>query len=286
MTTFKNKLCVLTGGSSGIGLSIAEDLARQGARLLLIARDPAKLERVASDLRARGAQEVAVLSADVSRAEDCARIAPAIAELGAAADLVINSAGVVSAGLLDEVPAEEWQRLFGINVFGLVGVLQAVIPAMRERAQRDGSGGHIVNVASAAGLVGFPGMAAYGATKAAVVALSESLRAELAGYGIGVTAVCPGFVQTPIAETVTLHGRMNTPRMQREIQQWFQRNNLQAETVAAATLRGIRRNQALVVVGRDARAGYWSKRLAPRILSRITAKVGQRTTRAERGSAR
>jgi len=104
MKDFRNKLCVVTGGSSGIGLAVAEALAREGARLLLVARDPAALERAAQQLRALGAAEVQVLSADVARDADIARLPAAIAAMAPAADLVVNSAGIVSGGLLHEVP--------------------------------------------------------------------------------------------------------------------------------------------------------------------------------------
>lgn len=275
---FRNKLCVITGGSSGIGLAVAEALAQQGARLLLVARDPAALERAAQQLRALGAAEVQVLSADVARDADVARLPAAVAAMAPAADLVVNSAGIVSGGLLHEVPLDEWRRLHEINVLGVVRVLQAVLPAMLTRASRGEGGGHVVNIASGAGLIGFTGLGSYVASKAAVVGLTESLRSELAASGIGVTAVCPGFVQTPIAAKVQLFGRMDTPRTQRFIQDWFARNNLQAATVARRTLQAVRRNQRMVVVGRDAVSGYWTKRLAPWLLEQFMTRSARPLT--------
>lgn len=268
---FRNKLCVLTGGSSGIGYAVAEALAREGARLLLVARDEAGLESAAGRLQALGAAEVRTLSADVAREDEVARLAPAIAAMAPAADLVVNSAGIVSGGLLHEVPVEEWQRLHEVNVVGLVRVLQATVPAMLARTAQ--GGGHVVNIASAAGLVGFPGLSAYGSTKAAVVSLSESLRVELAAAGIGVTAVCPGFVKTPIAAKFRLFGRMENARTQRMVHEWFERNDLAAEVVAHRTLAAVRRNRRLVVVGRDAVPGYWTKRLAPGLLERMLKRM-------------
>jgi len=278
MKDFRNKLCVVTGGSSGIGLAVAEALAREGARLLLVARDPAALERAAQQLRALGAAEVQVLSADVARDADIARLPAAIAAMAPAADLVVNSAGIVSGGLLHEVPMEEWRRLHEVNVLGVVRVLNAVLPAMLARAARGEGGGHVVNIASGAGLIGFTGLGSYVASKAAVVGLTESLRSELAASGIGVTAVCPGFVQTPIASKVQLFGRMDTPRTQRFIQNWFARNNLQATTVARRTLQAVRRNQRMVVVGRDAVSGYWTKRLAPWLLEQFMTRSARPLT--------
>lgn len=270
---FTGKLCVVTGGSSGIGLAIAELLARQQARLLLVARDEAMLASAAERLRGLGAAEVEALSADVASDEQMQALAPAIKRLAPAADLVINCAGIVSAGNVQEVPLEEWRRLHDINVLGVVRVLQATLPEMLARAARGEGGGHIVNIASAAGLVGFTGLGAYGATKAAVVGFGESLRGELHGSGIGVTTVCPGFVKTPIAGKLRLFGSMDTPRTRRFIDNWFERNNLEAETVARKALDGVRRNRRLVVVGRDARSGYWTKRLSPAVLEYFMARM-------------
>lgn len=279
---FSGKLCVITGGSSGIGYSVAEALAAQGARLLLVARDSAMLEAAAARLRAAGAAEVAVLSADVARDEEVARLPAAIATMAPAADLVVNSAGIVSAGLLHEVPLEEWRRLHEVNVLGVVRVIDAVLPAMLARGK---GGGHIVNIASAAGLIGFPGLGAYAATKSAVVGFGESLRGELARQGIGVTTVCPGFVKTPIASKLRLFGRMNNPRTEAFVQDWFTRNNLTPETVARRTLDGVRHNRKLVVIGRDARAGYWTKRLLPGVLDRLLARMSPRASRAASAQA-
>lgn len=259
---FKDKLCVITGGSSGIGLAVAEALAREGARLLLVARDPAALDKAAAQLRTLGASEVQTLSADVSRDEDVARLPAAIQAMAPAADLIVNSAGIVSGGLLHEVPLDEWRRLHEINVLGVVRVIDAVLPAMLARGQ----GGQIVNIASGAGLVGFPSLSAYGATKSAVITMGECMRSELAASRIGVTTVCPGFVKTPIASKFKLFGRMDNERTQRFVATWFERNNLEAHTVARKTLAAVRANRGLVVVGRDVVSGYWTKRFSPRLL--------------------
>lgn len=269
ITSFHNKLCVITGGSSGIGLAIAERLAREQAQLLLVARGEAALEAAAERLRALGATQVQTLVADVASDPEMQKLAPAIAAMGVAADLVVNSAGIVSGGLLCDVPMDEWRRLHEINVLGLLRVLQATLPAMQARAERGDGGGHLVNIASAAGLLGFPGLAAYGATKSAVITLGESLRLELAASGIGVTTVCPGFVQTPIAGKFRLFGRMDNERTRRFVSDWFVRNRLSADTVAERALAAVRRNRRLVVVGRDAVSGYWSKRLVPGLLERM-----------------
>ncbi len=255
------KLVVITGGSSGIGLALAELSLQRGAQVLLVARNEEKLAACAKRL---GCQDrVHTVSADVSRSADVRRIRTATRAVAPCADLLVNSAGVVSAGLLHEVPMGEWDRLHRINVRGLVMVLQALIPDMIAQSGADHQQRHIVNVSSAAGFSSVPGMSAYGATKAAVTALSESLRGELADVGIGVTAVCPGFVKTPIAETIQLFGRMNSPRVEKQISRLFALGNLSPEKVAQRTLRGVARNRGMVVIGREAKASQAAKRLFP-----------------------
>ncbi|MFA5940854.1 MAG: SDR family NAD(P)-dependent oxidoreductase [Sinimarinibacterium sp.] len=278
---FNQRICVVTGGSSGIGLAVANALAHEGARLLLVARDTEALERAAQGLRELGAAEVRCLSADVGRDEDVARLQGAIREMGPCADLIVNSAGIVSGGVLTDVPMTEWRRLHEVNVMGVLRVLHAVLPAMLARAARGEGGGHIVNIASGAGLIGFPGLSAYGATKAAVVSLGESLRGELCGAGIGVTTVCPGFVKTPIAGKFKLFGRMDNERTQRMVLDWFERNNLEAATVAHKALDAVRSNRALVVVGKDVVSGYWTKRIAPRVLERVLRRMAPRGHRRD-----
>lgn len=275
LKNIKGKLVVVTGGSSGIGYSIAERMAGLGARLLLVARNEAKLNTAATQLRKQGAEEVLTLSVDVANADDLSKLRDKVAEMGAAADVVINSAGIVSAGLLHEMPISEWDRLHGVNVRGLVLVLQTLIPEMIAENAKDGQARHIVNIASAAGYSGVPGMSAYGATKAAVTALSESLRAELGAHQIGVTAVCPGFVKTPIAETVQLFGRMNTPKTQKNIEKMFAYGNLSPETVAEQTLKAIGKNKGFVTIGRDAVGGHLLKRFAPGMFSAVVAKTAR-----------
>lgn len=265
------KLAVITGGSSGIGYAIAQELVLRGARALLVARDVNKLEQACLRLNQIRPGSTSFVQADVSLSEDIARIAEQARALSGAADLLINSAGIVSAGLLFETPIAEWDRLHNLNVRGLVQVLQALVPDMIAQAKTDKQARHIINIASAAGYSGSPGMSAYGATKAAVIALSESLRAELAADKIGVTAICPGFVITPIAETVQLFGSMDNPKTRRTIEKMFAAGNLYPEQVARVAVQAIQDNKFLVSVGREAVGAHWLKRLSPRLLARVVA---------------
>ena len=173
--------------------------------------------------------------------------------------------GVVMGGLCWEVEPDDWRRLHEINVMGVVHGIRAFVPLMIQR----GVGGHIVNMASVSGFVGVGGMATYSASKFAVVGLSESLRADLHRYRIGVSTVCPGFVRTPIQSKVKLVGALDTPRSRARVDRDFARSTLMPDEVARYTLRAIERNQALVYPGREARMAALMHRIAPGLLARM-----------------
>ncbi|MGH8692801.1 MAG: SDR family NAD(P)-dependent oxidoreductase [Burkholderiales bacterium] len=253
---------MITGANSGIGEAIALALAREGARLILTARDAQRLETVRAQCAVLGA-ETLTFSADVTDETQVQALADFAHGRVPAVDLLINNAGVVMAGLVTEVPAEDWRRLHDINVMGVVHSCRAFLPKMTARKQ----GGHVVNIASVAGFAGQRGMSTYCASKFAVMGLSECLRAEMHRHGIGVTVVCPGYVRTPIEGKVKVVGRMNTPKVLQNVQRDFKRG-LKPETVAARTLTGIRRNQAIVRIGREAFLAHTLKRWAPGLLER------------------
>jgi NAD(P)-dependent dehydrogenase (short-subunit alcohol dehydrogenase family) len=179
---------LVTGGSSGIGLAIARMLRDEGFELTLVSRRPERVEAAASEL---GAEAIAANMAD---AEDCARIVAEHRERFGRLDVLVNSAGIGIGGLVEELPSKSLDIQLGVNLRGLFLVTQAAIPLLRE------SRGWIVNLASIAGTVPTPGLATYGATKAAVIALTRSLNDELDGDGIRAIALCPGFVDTPMAQ--------------------------------------------------------------------------------------
>jgi NAD(P)-dependent dehydrogenase (short-subunit alcohol dehydrogenase family) len=179
---------LVTGGSSGIGLAIARALQEEGFDLTLVSRRPEKIEAAAADLGAFG------IAANVADEEDCARIVAEHRDRYGRLDMLVNSAGVGIGGRVEDLPAKHLDLQLGVNLRGLFLVTQAAIPLLRE------SRGWIVNLASIAGTVPTPGLATYGATKAAVIALTRSLNAELDADGVRAIALCPGFVDTPMAQ--------------------------------------------------------------------------------------
>jgi NAD(P)-dependent dehydrogenase (short-subunit alcohol dehydrogenase family) len=179
---------LVTGGSSGIGLAIARMLREDGFELTLASRTAEKVEAAAAEL---GAQAVA---ADVGSEEDCERLVAAHVERFAGLDVLVNSAGVGAGAKVEELSTKLWDLQLGVNLRGLFLVTRAAIPHLRA------SRGLVVNLASIAGTIPAPGLAAYGAAKAGVISLTRSLNAELEADGIRATAIAPGFVDTPMAE--------------------------------------------------------------------------------------
>ena len=178
---------LVTGGSSGIGLAIARMLREEGFELTLASRTREKVEAAASELGAFGTQ------ADLSREEDCVRIVAEHRERFDGLDMLVNSGGIGIGGTVESLVTKHIDLQLGVNLRGLLLVTREAIPLLKV------SRGWIVNLASIAGTSATPGLTVYGATKAAVIALTRSVNAELDGDGVRAIALCPGFVDTPMA---------------------------------------------------------------------------------------
>jgi NAD(P)-dependent dehydrogenase (short-subunit alcohol dehydrogenase family) len=178
---------LVTGGSSGIGLAIARALRDDGYELTLASRTAEKVEAAAAELDAYA------VAADVSREDDCERLVAAHAERFGGLDVLVNSAGIGIGGRIEDLQAKHVDLQLGVNLRGLILVTRHALPLLKA------SRGHVINLASIAGTEPTPGLAVYGATKAAVLALTRSLNAEVEGDGVRCTAVAPAFVDTPMA---------------------------------------------------------------------------------------
>ena len=189
-----DRAALITGGSSGIGLAIARMLKDEGYELTLASRRPERVQAAAEEL---GAVAVA---ADVGNADDCQRLVDEHRERFGRIDMLVNSAGIGIGGRVEDLPVKHLDLQIGVNLRGLFLVTQAAIPLLRE------SRGWIVNLASIAGTLPTPGLATYGATKAAVISLTRSLNEELDADGVRAVALCPGFVDTPMAQWSGLAG--------------------------------------------------------------------------------
>jgi NAD(P)-dependent dehydrogenase (short-subunit alcohol dehydrogenase family) len=199
MRELRGKVAVVTGAASGIGRAMAERFAREGMKLVLADVQPGPLAE-AREAIARGGAEAIAVPTDVSKGEQVEALAKRAFETYGAAHVLCNNAGVGSGGLTWEMPLADWEWVVGVNQWSVVHGIRAFIPRMIAQGE-----GHVVNTASVAGLVAPPGMAAYCATKHAVVAISECLHHDLAITGNGskvhVSVLCPGWVKTNIADS-------------------------------------------------------------------------------------
>jgi NAD(P)-dependent dehydrogenase (short-subunit alcohol dehydrogenase family) len=195
MEKLAERVAVITGGASGIGLGIARAGAAAGMKLALLDVEAGALAVARRGLEEQGASVIAVC-ADVSDPASLAAAAEQVLSRHGRIDLVCNNAGVLTQGALADSSVRDWEWLVGVNLLGVVHGVRVFVQHIRAH----GEGGHVVNTASIAGLSALPGLGIYTATKHAVVALSEVLREELAPEGIGVSVLCPGGVRTRIHE--------------------------------------------------------------------------------------
>jgi NAD(P)-dependent dehydrogenase (short-subunit alcohol dehydrogenase family) len=246
---------LVTGGASGLGLALVQRFAARGDRVLSC--DLADPGAELSDPQSAGADHASDNSAgaspvtrrrlDVRCAEDWeAACAWVQAEWGGL-DVLVNNAGVAGGGRIDVCSPEEWQRIFDVNLFGVVRGTRAFTPMLKAQGA-----GRIVNIASLAGLVHPPGMGSYNAVKAAVVAFSETAAHELAPYGVGCTVVCPSFFRTRLMDSM----RGEDADLARSMSRLVDRSAISADDVAAAVLEGIDRGDQLVLPDEPARAAY------------------------------
>ncbi len=258
----RDRLALVTGAGSGIGRATASALARQGARLLLVDRDAGALEKVGESLA--GSQTIACDVGDERAMEQLA--ARVLSEHGVP-DVVVNNAGIGVGGPFLDTGPDDWRRIVDINLLGVVHGCRLFGRAMVERGQ----GGQIVNTASAAAFSPAKDLAAYASTKAAVLMLSECLRAELHPHGIGVTAVCPGFIATNITRTTRYVGRgeAEQQRLAERITQIYKRRNFTPERVAEEVIEAIAVNRPVAVITPEAKVMRALSRLAPGVLRRL-----------------
>jgi short-subunit dehydrogenase len=197
--TFAGQVAVITGASSGIGWELARQLARQGCRVGLVARRRDHLEKLAADIHAAGGKAALAMADVADRAQTLAAIASVRGDLGPI-DLLIANAGVGAPTRLNPPNISDIEKMFQVNMLGVVYALEAVLPEMLARRQ-----GHVAAVSSLASWKGLPGESAYCASKAALNVYLEGLRIELRDHGVAVTTICPGFVKTPMTDVNKFH---------------------------------------------------------------------------------
>ncbi|MEV5531705.1 SDR family oxidoreductase [Streptomyces prunicolor] len=261
---FGGQLVLVTGAGSGIGRATAFAFAESGARVVAVDRDTESAARTAELARLIGAPEAWAETVDVSDEQAMEKLAAKVAAEYGVVDVLVNNAGIGLSGSFFDTTPEDWKKVLDVNLWGVIHGCRLFGKQMAERGQ----GGHIVNTASAAAFQPSKALPAYSTSKAAVLMLSECLRAELSGQGIGVSAICPGLVNTNITSTAHFAGvdADEEKRRQKKSARLYGLRNYPPEKVADAILRAVVRNEAVVPVTPEARGAHLMSRFAPRAL--------------------
>ncbi len=261
---FGGQLVLVTGAGSGIGRATAFAFAESGARVVAVDRDAESAARTAELARLIGAPEAWAETVDVSDEQAMEKLAEKVAAEYGVVDVLVNNAGIGLSGSFFDTTPEDWKKVLDVNLWGVIHGCRLFGKQMAERGQ----GGHIVNTASAAAFQPSKALPAYSTSKAAVLMLSECLRAELSGQGIGVSAICPGLVNTNITSTAHFAGvdADEEKRRQKKSARLYGMRNYPPEKVADAIVRAVVRNEAVVPVTPEARGAHLMSRFAPRAL--------------------
>ncbi|HYO23935.1 MAG TPA: SDR family NAD(P)-dependent oxidoreductase [Lacipirellulaceae bacterium] len=254
MKQIRGKRALVTGAASGIGRAIALRLADEGANLVLVDINEAGLEAVVAEARQRGVEAVG-RRCDLTQPTQISAVTWEVLRTYRGVDILVNNAGITYYGRTPNMSAENWRRILAVNLHAPLQFTRELLPRMLKRGDA-----HVLNVASICGLVGLARVAAYTTTKFALVGFSESLRHECGRAGLGVTALCPGLVDTNLFAAAPL-GR--DVRAQKQPPRWVM---CTPEKVADRAIRAIYRNQGVVVMQPMSRLLYWAKRFVPGLL--------------------
>ena len=261
------KLVVVTGAAGGIGRATALAFAEDGAKIVASDIDQARLDALAAEL---GDRALLVKKVDVADRAQMAAFAADVHAKAPAADVVVNNAGVAVGAAFLDTSLDDWDWLLGINLKGVIHGCHFFLPKMVER----GAGGHIVNISSILGIYPAPQVTAYVASKFAVLGFSQSLRAEMEPHQIGVTAICPGMINTGIIEGSRMNGQHDGRRA--KVAATFAKGGAPPALVAKTILDAVRTNAAVRTVGRDAAVIHALTRVAPRMTSKLGAQLARR----------
>jgi len=260
---FPGKRVLITGANSGFGKAMAMHFGRNGWRVAVTGRRPDAVNAAAAEVRDAGAAEVLEILIDVSRSADFEAAARLVEEQWGGLDILVNNAGILDSAKLHEITLEQWHRIVDINFWGVVYGCHAFVPMLIRQ-----QGGYVLNMASSAGLFALPEMAHYSVPKAAVIALSETMKAELARYGIGVTVSCPAAFKSDLLKDGVDVTRSVTLRSLDKDQQTGRHTS---ESVAAHAIRNMERNHLYDIAHDSMELLWFVKRLMPETIYRLFA---------------
>lgn len=267
--SFTDSVVVITGGSRGLGLAIARELAREGARLVLIARDIEELERARQELGTE-AGTVHVIACDVGVAEQVEAAMAEVQERFGRIDVLINDAGILQFGPLAHMSRDDFESAMNVHLWGPFHTMMAAIPTMHRQG-----GGRIVNISSIGGMVALPHMAPYIASKFALVGLSDALRAELARQNIHVTTVCPGLMRTGSHVNALFKGQHQAEFAWFSIGNAFPLASVSERRAARRVVDACRHGASHLTIGVPARLAIIGNALFPELTADIMAWVNR-----------
>jgi len=272
--TLSNGTALVTGAGSGIGRATAHALAGGGATVLCTDIDEAAAEKTATECGERTSSGSSAAHRayrlDVADRDEVDAVAATVENQYGALTVLVNNAGVGMTGSFADMTAEDWAFIRSINLDGVVNCCSAFTPPMLAAGR-----GQVVNISSGLAYVATANESAYCATKAAVLQLSQCLRADWSGQGVGVTAICPGFINTPIARSARFTGGKEDPSVREKLVRGFSRAR-PPERVGAAIVEAIATNRALVPVGFESVLGWYVHRLLPVGLQQLFARLSGR----------
>ncbi len=253
-TPAPDRTALVTGASSGIGEEIARDLARRGHGVTLVARREEKLQALADELATAHAIRTEVLAADLADPASRAEVVEAVAERGLTIDVLVNNAGLTTAGPVHRSDVERELRMVRVDVEAVVDLCSRILPGMVERGR-----GAVLNVASVGSFQPLPGQAGYGACKAFVLSYTQGIQGELKGTGVTMSALCPGPVRTGFGEAAGLDAAESEAALPSFM--W-----VESDEVARAGVAGLDKGKAVVIPGPANAVAAQAGRLAPRSL--------------------
>ncbi|MCX5214366.1 SDR family oxidoreductase [Kitasatospora sp. NBC_00240] len=265
---YKDATAIITGGASGIGRALAEDLAARGCEVVLADLQLEQAEEAAARIRAAGGKATAA-RLDVTDHTEFARLVKDTVARTGRLDYLFNNAGIshgMGAGAR-HYRIEDWRRVIDVNLGGTVNGVQAAYNVMIDQGF-----GHIVNTASMAGLVPSPGTTSYVTTKHAVVGLSHNLRAEAAQLGVRVSVLCPGVIRTPFIEGGTYGREVEGVTGEQSKEMWEEKKPISPEEFAKKALDAVAKNQGIIIVPGFWKLFWWLFRISPSFCLNIATK--------------
>jgi NADP-dependent 3-hydroxy acid dehydrogenase YdfG len=247
------QVIAITGGGSGLGRALARLYAKRGWRIAISDLSAERAADVAKEL-SEGGTDVLAQVCDIAKAQDLQTFVDDIVAKFGRIDVFVNNAGVAGSGSLEQTSFADWEWMIDIDLMGVVRGCKAVVPVLRKQGY-----GHVVNVASIAGVVAGPMMASYNVAKAGVISLSESLRKDLSGTGVEVSVVCPSFFTSDLHSTA----RTLNADQQRIVAKMINKATYTADDIAAIVAAAIDAKRFMVLPQKDAKLMWWFKRIAP-----------------------